>query len=107
MFIMGVFFKDMVFWIVYFLAKCDRDWVLFKIRTMPIYLLSEFLFADGEATYGMRCASYHTEKSMREDRGFLFHFFFLPLTGTTLLLFLPFFTDYLPPTRNGEYPKIE
>lgn len=72
----GFFFKDMVFWIVYFLAKCDRDWVLFKIRTMPIYLLSEFLFADGEATYGMRCASYHTEKSMREDRGFLFHFFF-------------------------------
>lgn len=42
--------------------------------------------------------------------GFLFHFFFLADpggAGTTLLLFLPFFSDHLPPTRNGEHPKIE
>lgn len=43
-----LFFGDFFFWIVYFLAKCDRKLgSLFKIRTMLIYLLSDFLFADG------------------------------------------------------------
>lgn len=41
------------------------NWAIFRNPNLLIYLLSEFLFADVEATYGMRCASYHTEKSMR------------------------------------------
>lgn len=77
----------------------------------------------------MRCASYHTEKSMREDRGFSFPladpagFFFCPCqlelnsggADTTLLfshifraamICIPYRDFLLPPTRNGGCSKL-